>query len=34
MAAREPGRVAAGELQLSEFTRRWRLLRAGVMGRW
>ncbi|MFN3825609.1 MAG: squalene/phytoene synthase family protein [Pseudorhodobacter sp.] len=34
LAAKEPGRVAAGELHLSEFARRWRLLRAGVTGAW
>ncbi|MBL4917541.1 squalene/phytoene synthase family protein [Szabonella alba] len=33
-AARDPGRVAAGALQISEFTLRWRLLQAGIAGRW
>lgn len=30
--AQEPGRVAAGRLGLSEFARRWGLLRAGLRG--
>ena len=34
LAVREPGRVAAGTLQISEFARRWRLLQAGLFGRW
>lgn len=33
LAAREPGRVAEGELALSEFGRRWGLLRAAIRGR-
>lgn len=33
MAAREPGRVARGELVLSEFARRWRLLLGAIRGR-
>ncbi|AZB59743.1 phytoene synthase, partial [Cereibacter sphaeroides] len=33
LAADEPGRVAAGRLQLSEFARRGRLLRAAFTGR-
>ena len=32
MAAREPGRVAAGGMALPEFARRWGLLRAGLRG--
>ena len=32
-AVQEPQRVAQGGLQLSEFGRRWRLLRAGLTGR-
>lgn len=32
LAVREPGRVAAGALQPSEFARRWGLLRAGLRG--
>lgn len=30
---REPGRVAAGEMGLSEFSRRWRLFRAALAAR-
>jgi phytoene synthase len=33
LAAREPGRVAEGGLALSEFGRRWGLLRAAIRGR-
>ncbi|WP_145103653.1 squalene/phytoene synthase family protein [Cereibacter sediminicola] len=33
LAAAEPGRVASGTLQLSEFSRRWRLLRSAFTGR-
>lgn len=32
LAAREPGRVAEGTLDQSEFARRWGLLRAGLRG--
>lgn len=32
LAAAEPARVAEGRLQLSEFARRWGLLRAGLRG--
>ena len=32
LAAAEPARVATGDLHLSEFARRWRLLRAGWRG--
>lgn len=34
LAAAEPGRIASGQLTLSEFTRRGRLLWAATTGRW